>query len=115
MEAALRGGDAQLDDPETHLTVISAQATPDALFDRARSADLTRQIVRAALEELPPRDRDIVLRRHLSEEPETLAAVGKSLGISREWVRQLDVRAMERLRSIVTELHSGVQELAQVG
>jgi len=52
----------------------------------------------AAIETLPPREQEIIRRRHLGDARETLQEVGDRLGISRERVRQLEVRAMRRLR-----------------
>ena len=41
------------------------------------------------------------MRRHLVEAPETLQQVGDRLGISRERVRQLEVRALRRIKDWV--------------
>lgn len=53
-----------------------------------------------AIEELPPRERLILEGRHgLTSKPRlTLQALGVGLGITREWVRQLQERAHRRLR-----------------
>jgi len=113
--AALQGGDASLDDPDAHLSLTSEEPSADAHIDREMRERLSQELVREALTRLRPRDREIVERRHLAEEPETLAAVGRSLGISRERVRQLDVRALQELRGIVEKLHAHVAELADAG
>lgn len=110
--AAMTGGDASLDDPDSHLAMASEEPGAEAHIDRARRERLSGELVRAALERLRPRDREIVERRHLAEEPETLAAVGRSLGISRERVRQLDVRALRELRGLVEKMHAHVAEIA---
>ncbi len=47
---------------------------------------------------LDERDRTLVDRRILAEEPATLAELGEEFGVSRERVRQLEVRIVERLR-----------------
>lgn len=52
----------------------------------------------SALAELPERDRHIVEQRHLNEEPVTLKALSSELGVSIERVRQIESRAMQRLR-----------------
>jgi len=61
---------------------------------KARSAWLN-----AALGNLPDRERTIILERHLAEQTVTLEDLGKTLGISKERVRQLENRAMQKLRA----------------
>ncbi len=73
--------------PGTEETVLG---TLDA---RARHAALD-----AAVGALPERERDIVRRRHLTEDPLTLTELGQRMGISKERVRQLEERALGRLR-----------------
>jgi RNA polymerase sigma-32 factor len=50
---------------------------------------------------LDPRERAIIKARHLRQRPATLAALGKKFGISRERVRQLELRAKAKLRAYV--------------
>jgi RNA polymerase sigma factor (sigma-70 family) len=58
-------------------------------------------LIAAAARELPPQWRAIIERRFgLDGEPAmTLAAVGDALGLSRERVRQIETKAMDRLRN----------------
>jgi RNA polymerase sigma-32 factor len=51
-----------------------------------------------ALEILNDRERRIILQRRLSEEGATLESLGDQLGISKERVRQIENRALEKLR-----------------
>jgi RNA polymerase primary sigma factor len=75
--------------------------------DEAADA-LRRQAVRRALETLPERERRIVeLRFGLDGEPESLEAIGRQLGLTRERVRQLEQLAVARL----AEELDGVVEL----
>lgn len=60
-------------------------------------ADLVRD-VRAAVAELPKRERMLIELRWLGKEVRTLHAVGKRMRISTERVRQLEKRAFARLR-----------------
>ncbi|MDQ6981214.1 MAG: RNA polymerase factor sigma-32 [Ghiorsea sp.] len=52
-----------------------------------------------ALDTLSDRDRLIIKRRHLSEDPDTLKDLAEELGISIERVRQLEARAMKKLKA----------------
>jgi hypothetical protein len=57
----------------------------------------------AALAKLNERDADVVRRRAgLGREPQTLAAVGADLGLTSERVRQLQLRALSRLKALMT-------------
>jgi RNA polymerase sigma-32 factor len=57
-----------------------------------------RTLLSTALEELTPRERDILEARRLSEEPVTLEDLSVKYDISRERVRQIEVRAFEKLQ-----------------
>jgi RNA polymerase sigma-32 factor len=51
-----------------------------------------------ALNELPLRERRIIAERRLRDEAATLETLGRELGVSKERVRQLEARALDRLR-----------------
>lgn len=55
-------------------------------------------VLKQALDELEPREREVVIRRKLATEPETLEQISKDIGVTRERVRQLESRAFTRLR-----------------
>ena len=63
-----------------------------------------RALLRAAVSELPDRERQIVIARHFSEDQQTLTELGAELGISKERVRQLEERAIARMRSAVRRM-----------
>mgnify|MGYP003341940858 CR=1 FL=1 len=85
-------------------TDTAAPATAQALLEmRAFGKDYAKQVVRNAQalgRELDKRERYIVEHRLLVDEGETLAEIGKELGISRERVRQIEVQAIKKLRQI---------------
>ena len=62
--------------------------------------DSFRQTLKSALEELPERERRVLELRYGLEddEPRTLREIGEILGLSRERVRQLELRALNQLR-----------------
>ena len=57
------------------------------------------------LEELPEKQREVVARRFglLGYEMSTLEEVGREIGLTRERVRQIQVEALRRLRSMMEE------------
>jgi RNA polymerase sigma-32 factor len=57
-----------------------------------------RQLLDAALGELPEREREIIRARRLQDDPATLEELSRQFGISRERVRQIEVRAFDRLQ-----------------
>ncbi len=59
-------------------------------------------LLHQAMQKLSERDRLIIQRRHLSEEPDTLKDLAEELGISIERVRQLEARAMKKLKASLT-------------
>jgi RNA polymerase sigma-32 factor len=57
-----------------------------------------RQLLANAMETLNDRERHILNERRLKEEPTTLEDLSQAYGISRERVRQIEVRAFEKLQ-----------------
>lgn len=57
-----------------------------------------RQTLVDAMRDLPSRERNIVMATQLADPPRTLDCLGAEYGISRERVRQLRERGLERLR-----------------
>jgi len=70
----------------------------EVTLDRERE-ELLGAEVSSALDTLDDRERFIVERRILSEDEESLASLGRKLGVSRERARQLEARAKRKLRS----------------
>ena len=78
----------------------------DTIDDERRSAWL-----RDALHVLNEREMKIIERRRLSEDGATLEELGGALGISKERVRQIETRALEKLRSALVQKIPGVQPM----
>ncbi len=83
-------------------TMPTEEAVLGRIEARRRLGLLTR-----ALEALPDRERRIVLRRHLDDAPLTLTELGAEMGISKERVRQLEERALARMRDSVGRVAGG--------
>jgi RNA polymerase sigma-32 factor len=76
--------------------------TPEEVALARREFAAQKTAVRSALRRLDPRERRIVHARFLSDEPCTLEALGKELGVSKERVRQLEVRVRDKLRDALS-------------
>jgi RNA polymerase sigma-32 factor len=59
------------------------------------------QALLRALDTLNARERDILQARHLAEEPLRLEDLSARYGVSRERVRQIELRALEKLSAVV--------------
>ncbi len=66
--------------------------------------DARRALLTQAMAVLSERERDILVQRRLADEPVTLEDLSASYGVSRERIRQIEVRAFEKLQSRMTEL-----------
>jgi RNA polymerase sigma-32 factor len=51
-----------------------------------------------ALDLLKPREKDIIIKRRLSETPKTLEDLSQEYKVSRERIRQIETRAFEKLQ-----------------
>jgi RNA polymerase sigma-32 factor len=60
-----------------------------------------------ALGSLNERERHILTQRRLIDEPQTLEELSQEYQVSRERVRQIEVRAFEKLQSRMRELARG--------
>ena len=109
MESRLSGGDVSFDAtleqeeddlgyqaPSEHLG--DSRYDPARLVSESEQATLQREQVSMALEKLDRRSKDIVLRRWLSEDKPTLHELADEYGVSAERIRQIEKRAMEKMR-----------------
>ncbi len=67
----------------------------------ATDQEQSRKVIRTMLGSLDGREQTIIVRRFgLAGEKQTLVQVGRELGISKERVRQLESRALDKLRAL---------------
>jgi len=82
-------------------TLVDGGPSPESLVARAEEQSYQGDILKRALSTLPERERKILTERRLKEDPLTLEELGKVYGISRERVRQLEVRAFDKIQKVV--------------
>ena len=70
-----------------------------------RESDVTvRQSIEHVLDRLGPREREIVMRRFGLGDmpgPQTLEEVGRHFGVTKERIRQIEIRALNKLRALI--------------
>lgn len=99
----LRQPDHSLDAPDAHgRRIADLLADPEmdpeaALAIKRERLELVSRL-RAAIPALTRRERHILRRRFLAEKRESLTKIGRDLGLSKERVRQLESRALAKMR-----------------
>ncbi|MBS9476070.1 RNA polymerase factor sigma-32 [Ancylobacter radicis] len=83
--------------------LIASDPLPDEQASLEIDGERRRRWLRRALTALNEREIRIIKARRLSEESETLETLGARLGISKERVRQIESRAIEKLRIALTQ------------
>jgi RNA polymerase sigma-32 factor len=73
--------------------------SPEEMFAGFEEEGSRRRRLTEGLKVLDTRERAIIKARHLRQRPATLASLGRRFGISRERVRQLELRAKSKLRA----------------
>ena len=92
------GGDLKLID-----AIADDAPGPEETALAADAARRRRDRIAEALAALPERERRIVEERHLGEDAPLLREIGRRIGVSKERVRQLEKRALERLRRLLAD------------
>jgi RNA polymerase sigma-32 factor len=83
--------------------IASDREGPEAIVAREETRSRALKIIMEMAETLPEKERAILDRRLLAEEPETLEQIGDTYGITKERVRQLEARLMKRLKETLRE------------
>ncbi len=100
-----KGGDTSLNAPlredgegEWQDWLTDEGPTQDVTVAEKQEADIRHALLGDALKTLNDRERHILTQRRLIDEPQTLEDLSQEYGISRERVRQIEVRAFEKLQ-----------------
>ena len=110
MNRRLSGGDASLNAPlrsdgESEWQDWLADDTADQetrLADREEMS-ARHQLLVGAMKDLTERERDIIQARRLQDEPATLEELSQKYGVSRERVRQIEMRAFDKLQTAMKQ------------
>jgi RNA polymerase sigma-32 factor len=85
--------------------LVDTQPLPDETVGEAIDSERRVQWLRQALAVLNERELRILRARRLDDNQVTLEFLGDRLGISKERVRQIENRALEKLRRALLERH----------
>ena len=85
-----------------------------AAYEEKDELETRREMLAEAMSVLNDREKDILMQRRLRDEPITLEELSGQYAVSRERIRQIEVRAFEKLQAKMRELagKKGVLELA---
>ncbi|MGB8819157.1 MAG: RNA polymerase factor sigma-32 [Rhizobiaceae bacterium] len=78
--------------------LVDGSPLPDQIVEEHIDSGRRVAWLRQAMTVLNPREKLIVQKRRLEEDTSTLEELGQTLGISKERVRQIETRAMEKLK-----------------
>lgn len=110
MEVVLAGRDRSIHEPakdgerERQETLADSRPLPEDVVAHVEIERLAHRSIERALAGLSERERRIVVARRLCEDGATLDALGRDLGISKERVRQLEKRALDKLRACLAAM-----------
>jgi RNA polymerase sigma-32 factor len=78
--------------------LVDQSPSPEAIVVAQDEKDHQHNALIAAIDVLNGRERHIFEARHLADEPLTLEQLAEQFNVSRERVRQIEVRAFEKVR-----------------
>lgn len=94
---------SQFEDGATEFqdTLVDERPNPEASVGGMEELEVRSGMLARALEKLSERERHILTERRLKDDPVTLEVLGEEYGISRERVRQLEVRAFDKVQKMI--------------
>lgn len=110
MDQRMSGRDVYLNTPLAHDSeqekmdmLASPEDSQETILAERQDMHNRQELLYNALSTLSERERDILERRRLKDTPDTLEELSQDYSISRERVRQIEVRAFEKLQKEMLE------------
>jgi RNA polymerase sigma-32 factor len=94
--------------------LVDNEDTQEQKLGDREELGLRRDLLQNAMKTLNERERFILTERRLREEPVTLEDLSRKYNISRERVRQIEVRAFEKLQKSIKQAVSGQRLLGAI-
>jgi RNA polymerase sigma-32 factor len=79
--------------------LVDRSPDPESLMTEAQERNRTLAALKEALGGLNSRERRIIEARFLAERSETLENLALTFGVSRERIRQIELRALQKMKS----------------
>ena len=76
----------------------------DSVVAEQQEADVRHDMLVSAMDDLNDREKHILTERRLTDDPKTLEELSQVYGVSRERVRQIEVRAFEKLQKAMMRI-----------
>lgn len=119
MEARMSGGDQSLNamlsedgEDEFQSFLPDTRPNPEEIVIGTKDSKTRSEWLNSALRTLSDREQRIIKERHLQYDTVTLEELGKKLGVSKERVRQLEARAMQKLKqNLQPRIGKNIQDL----
>ena len=117
MESRLTGGDLHLNqkvDNDTENDLMSLLAddrqNPEETFEEFKDKKIKKDFINKAIDTLNEREKTIIHLRKFREKSITLDELGQKLKISKERVRQIETKALEKLKRSLLEISNQNKE-----
>ena len=117
MESRLTGGDLHLNqkvdsDSENDLMSLLAdeRQNPEETFEEFNDKNIKKDFINKAIDTLNDREKTIIRLRKFREKSITLDELGQKLKISKERVRQIETKALEKLKRSLLEISNQNKE-----
>ena len=111
MESRLTGGDLHLNqkvDNESENDLMDLlqdeRQNPEQSYEDFNDKSVKRNYIKAAIDSLNEREKTIINLRKFREKSITLDELGQKLKISKERVRQIETKALEKLRKAILDI-----------
>lgn len=113
-----KGGDTSLNVPmredgdgQWQDWLVDDTPLQDHTVAQAQESDVRHEMLGNAMDDLNDREKHILTERRLTDNPKTLEELSKVYDVSRERIRQIEVRAFEKLQKAMLRIASDKQML----
>lgn len=84
--------------------LVDDEPLHDQTIANEQEADVRREMLMEAMGELNEREQHILTERKLTDDPQTLEELSQVYGVSRERIRQIEVRAFEKIQKAMMRI-----------